>query len=60
MKKQNTGDFLMGFSALAALISGFVFLTQSSFLDLAGTQWILIAVIFALYGIYAKMKMKIK
>lgn len=57
MKKKNTGDILMGISAVAALVSGYDFLTQTSLLGLAGTQWILIAVIFALYGIYAKMKM---
>lgn len=55
--KKNTGDILMGLSAVSALISGYDFLAQTSFLGLAGTQWILIAVIFALYGIYAKMKM---
>jgi hypothetical protein len=55
--KQNANNALMVLSVLAALIAGYDSLSGSSVLTLAGTQWMLIAIILALYGIYAKIKM---
>ena len=54
MKKHS--DILMGLSVLAVLISAYDSLYQADVFGLAGTQWMLIAVILALYGIYAKIR----
>ncbi|MCX6761469.1 MAG: Phr family secreted Rap phosphatase inhibitor [Candidatus Moranbacteria bacterium] len=55
MKKHS--DILMGLSVLAALVSGFNFLFKADIFGLAGTQWMLIALILAVYGIYVKLRM---
>lgn len=49
-------DILMGLSILAVLFAGYDFLVKGDFLNLAGTQWILIAVALAIYGLYAKLR----
>lgn len=49
-------DILMGLSVLAVLISGYDSLYQTNVFGLAGTQWMLIALILAVYGIYAKLR----
>ncbi|MFZ2188839.1 MAG: hypothetical protein WAV73_04720 [Candidatus Moraniibacteriota bacterium] len=51
-------DILMGLSVLAVLISGFDSLYNTAVFGLAGTQWMMIALILAVYGIYAKMRMQ--
>lgn len=50
------GDWLIWVSVLAAVIAGYVSLTQSDVFKLAGTQWMLIAIILGIYGLYAKEK----
>jgi len=55
MKKYD--GILIGLSILAAIISAIDSLYQTNVFGLAGTQWMLIALILAVYGIYAKMKM---
>lgn len=54
MKKAN--DTLMTLSVVAAVLAGYVSVSQSTVFGLAGTQWILIAIVLAIYGIYAKMR----
>ncbi len=56
MNNQKTSDILMGISILTIIFSGYVFFTQNNIFGLAGTQWILIAIVVGIYGIYAKMK----
>lgn len=55
--KKNTHDILLGLSVLAVIISGYDSLYQTNVFGLAGTQWMLIAIILAIYGIYSKMRM---
>jgi hypothetical protein len=57
MKKYKYEDILMGLSVLAVLISGYDSLYQTAVFGLAGTQWMLVALILAVYGIYVKMRM---
>jgi hypothetical protein len=49
-------DILMVLSILAVISAGYDFLTKNDFLSLAGTQWLLIAIALAIYGLYAKMR----
>ena len=56
MMKKNS-DILMGLSVLAVLVSGYDSLYGTDVFGLAGTQWMLIALILAVYGIYAKIRM---
>lgn len=55
MKKYD--GILIGLSIFAVIISAIDSLYQTNVFGLAGTQWMLIALILAVYGIYAKMKM---
>lgn len=55
--KNKANDILMAISVLAAVIAGYVSVAQSDVFGLAGTQWMLIAIVLAIYGIYVKMKM---
>ena len=57
MKKYKYEDILMGLSVLAVLVSGYDSLYKTDVLGLAGTQWMLIALVLAVYGIYIKMRM---
>lgn len=52
--KKNLGNILIVLSVAAVVISGYVNVTQNEVLKLAGTQWILIAIVLGIYGIYAK------
>lgn len=54
--KKNLADTLIGLSVLAAVISGYVNFTQSDVFKLAGTQWILIAIVLGIYGLYVKVR----
>ena len=56
MGKYKMGDWLIWLSILALIISGFDFLTKSDIFNLAGTQWILIAIALGIYGLYFKNK----
>ncbi len=49
-------NYLIWASLGASVVAGFVFLTQNNVFNLAGTQWILIAIILGVYSIGAKMK----
>jgi len=51
-------DILLGLSVLAVLISGYDSLARTDVFGLAGTQWMMIALILAVYGIYAKLRMQ--
>ncbi len=54
---KKSGDGLIIVSAVAAIISGYVSITQTDVLNLAGTQWMLIAIALGIYAIYAKIRM---
>jgi len=44
-------------SAISAILAGLVFVfVKEGIVGLAGTQWILIAIMFGIYGIYAKLR----
>ncbi len=49
-------DILMALSVIAVLFAGYDFLTKGNLMNLAGTQWILIAIVLAIYGLYAKAR----
>ena len=51
-------DILMGLSVLAVLISGYDSLYKTDVFGLAGTQWMLVALILAVYGVYVKLRME--
>lgn len=55
MDYKKTGDILMWVSVAAAVVAGFVSLSQVNLFKLAGTQWMLIAIILGVYGTYVKM-----
>jgi hypothetical protein len=57
MGKYKTSDWLIGLSVLAAIVAGYVSLVQTDVLKLAGTQWMMIAIVLGIYGIYAKARM---
>ncbi len=56
MNYKKTSDYLMWLSLGASVVAGFVFLTQNNLFNLAGTQWILIAIILGVYSLGAKGK----
>jgi hypothetical protein len=56
MYSKKTGDVLMYLSVIAAVVAGYDSLAQTTVFGLAGTQWMLVAIILALYGIYVKLK----
>jgi len=41
---------LMSLSVLATVLAGYVFLTQNSVFGIAGTQWMLIAILLGVYA----------
>ena len=44
-------------SVIAVILAGLVFtVAKTGILGLAGTQWVLIAIILGIYGIYAKLR----
>lgn len=49
-------DVLVWLSVIAAVVAGYVSLVQTDVFALAGTQWMLIAIVLGIYGIYAKMR----
>jgi hypothetical protein len=56
MKKYS--EILMGLSVVALLVSGYDSLFGTNVFGLAGTQWMLIALLLAVYGIYAKLRLQ--
>jgi hypothetical protein len=54
--KLKIADLLVALSVVAVVISGYDSLTRTDVLGLAGTQWMLIAVVLGIYGLYAKAR----
>jgi len=54
MNNKMTSDILMGVSVLTVIISGYVSLSGKDVFGLAGTQWMLVAIVLAIYGLYTK------
>lgn len=50
MNKDKMTIALMVLSLLSTVSAGYVFLTQNSLFGLAGTQWILLAILLAVYS----------
>ncbi len=50
---KSKADILMILSAIAVILAAIDFVFKIDFLKLAGTQWILIAIVFGIYGLYA-------
>lgn len=50
-------DVLVWLSVLAAVIAGYVSMATTDLFGLAGTQWMLIAIVLGIYGIYTKMRL---
>lgn len=49
-------DLLIVLSVVATAVSAYVSTTQNDFMNLAGTQWMLVAIVLGIYGLYAKQK----
>ena len=56
MNNKKTADVLMIISVIAVVVSGYVSLSQNNLFGLAGTQWMLIAIVLGIYGMYVKPK----
>jgi hypothetical protein len=50
--KKNMSTAAMVLSVIAVILSGVVSLTKTDILNLAGTQWILIGIVLAIYAVY--------
>ncbi|MDQ1283897.1 MAG: hypothetical protein QG620_245 [Patescibacteria group bacterium] len=57
MDNKKIADGLIAVSVATALISGYVSVFGSDVFNLAGTQWMMIAIVLGIYGLYAKLKM---
>jgi hypothetical protein len=53
---KKASDILIILSVLTTAISGYVSLARVDVMNLAGTQWMLIAIVLGIYGLYAKMR----
>lgn len=53
---KSKSDILIALSVVAAVVSGVVSVFQTDVLSLAGTQWILIAIVLGIYGLYVKLR----
>lgn len=47
-------NILMGLSVLAVVLAAVDFIFKVDVMTLAGTQWILIAIVFGIYALFAK------
>ena len=58
MNTKKTGDILIIVSIIAALIAAYVNIAdvKNGLLNLAGTQWILIAIVLGIYAVYARSR----
>jgi hypothetical protein len=54
MKNKKISDIFIIISAITAVIAGYVSLSGSDLFGLAGTQWMLIAIVLGIYAMYAK------
>ena len=55
MLNKHGDNILIVMSALAAIMSGLDFLFHIDVLNIAGSQWMLMAIILGIYGVFAKM-----
>lgn len=51
---KNKAHILMGLSAVAVILAAVDFVAKMNILNLAGTQWILIAILLAAWGNHAE------
>lgn len=56
--KYNISNVLIAASVLMAIIAGIVSVFQINDWYLAGTQWMMISIVFGIFAIYAEMKKK--
>jgi len=58
MNAKKAGDILIIVSVIAALIAAYVNIAdmKGGLLNLAGTQWILIAIVLGIYAVYARSR----
>lgn len=54
--KSKLDNALIVLSVIAVVISAYISLSGKDVFNLAGTQWMLIAIVLGIYGMYAKMK----
>jgi hypothetical protein len=55
----NISNALIALAVLMAVIAGIVSVFQINSWYLAGTQWMMIAIIFGIFALYAEMKKKV-
>lgn len=58
MTAKKMADAMIGLSVLTAVISGYVSVSGSDVFSLAGTQWMMIAIVLGIYALYAKMRIE--
>lgn len=51
---KSKANILMGLSVLAVVLAAVDFIFKMDVMTLAGTQWILIAIVFGIYALFAK------
>jgi hypothetical protein len=56
MNNKKMSDGLIWLSIVTAVVAGYVSFTQTDVFALAGTQWMMIAIVLGIYGIYVKMR----
>lgn len=56
MKAKAVSNVLIALAVLSAIVAGIVSIFQIDNWYLAGTQWMLIAVILGIFAIYAELK----
>jgi hypothetical protein len=54
MNKIKWDEWIIWLSVLAVVLAAIDFLTKGNILNLAGTQWILIAITLGIYSLYLK------
>jgi len=53
---KNKADILIGLSVVAVVLAAVDFIAKTDVLALAGTQWVLIGIVFGIYALYFKSK----
>lgn len=56
MNIKNKSDVLVALSLVAVVLAAVDFVVKTDVLNLAGTQWILIGIVLAIYALYFKSK----
>lgn len=51
---KNKAEICIGLSVVAVILAAVDFIVKTDVLNLAGTQWILIGVMFGIYALYFK------